>query len=153
MEQMMRLLHYCGLPAEDVDFINSDGKTMNKILLEANPRMTLFTGSSRVAEKLALDLKGRIRLEDAGFDWKVLGPDVQEVDYVAWQCDQDAYACSGQKCSAQSMLFVHEVGLILIVMVKLPLNLLFTSIFFCLCCFQCIFSLSRTGQKPLLFPN
>lgn len=30
----MRLLHYCGLPAEDVDFINSDGKTMNKILLE-----------------------------------------------------------------------------------------------------------------------
>jgi 1-pyrroline-5-carboxylate dehydrogenase len=34
MEQMMRLLHYCGLPAEDVDFINSDGKTMNKILLE-----------------------------------------------------------------------------------------------------------------------
>ncbi|KAL0862876.1 hypothetical protein Bca101_041994 [Brassica carinata] len=108
MEQMMRLLHYCGLPVEDVDFINSDGKTMNKILLEANPRMTLFTGSSRVAEKLALDLKGRIRLEDAGFDWKVLGPDVQEVDYVAWVCDQDAYACSGQKCSAQSMLFVHE---------------------------------------------
>ena len=30
----MRLLHYCGLPVEDVDFINSDGKTMNKILLE-----------------------------------------------------------------------------------------------------------------------
>ncbi|KAG2284407.1 hypothetical protein Bca52824_055627 [Brassica carinata] len=133
MEQMMRLLHYCGLPVEDVDFINSDGKTMNKILLEvcvlseltslivstcftyfcnflckANPRMTLFTGSSRVDEKLALDLKGRIRLEDAGFDWKVLGPDVQEVDYVAWVCDQDAYACSGQKCSAQSMLFMHE---------------------------------------------
>ncbi|KAA3456961.1 delta-1-pyrroline-5-carboxylate dehydrogenase 12A1, mitochondrial-like [Gossypium australe] len=34
MEQMMRLLHYCGLPAEDVDFINSDGKTMNKLLME-----------------------------------------------------------------------------------------------------------------------
>lgn len=41
--------------------------------------MTLFTGSSRVAEKLTDDLKGRIKLEDAGFDWKVLGPDVQEV--------------------------------------------------------------------------
>lgn len=27
---------------------------------------------------------------------------------MAWQCDQDAYACSGQKCSAQSLLFVHE---------------------------------------------
>lgn len=47
-------------------------------------------------------------LEDAGFDWKILGPDVQDVDYVAWQCDQDAYACSGQKCSAQSIMFMHE---------------------------------------------
>ncbi|CAL1368201.1 unnamed protein product [Linum trigynum] len=108
MEQMMRLLHYCGLPEEDVDFINSDGKTMNKILMEANPRMTLFTGSSRVAEKLAVDLNGRVKLEDAGFDWKILGPDVCEADYVAWVCDQDAYACSGQKCSAQSILFMHE---------------------------------------------
>lgn len=108
MEQMMRLLHYCGLPAEDVDFINSDGKTMNKLLMEANPRMTLFTGSSRIAEKLAVDLKGHVKLEDAGFDWKILGPDVEEVDYVAWVCDQDAYACSGQKCSAQSILFMHE---------------------------------------------
>jgi 1-pyrroline-5-carboxylate dehydrogenase len=108
MEQMLRLLHDCGLPKEDVDFINSDGKTMNKILLEANPRMTLFTGSSRVADKLAVDLKGRVKLEDAGFDWKILGPDVQEEEYVAWVCDQDAYACSGQKCSAQSILFMHE---------------------------------------------
>ncbi|KAE8681357.1 Aldehyde dehydrogenase 12A1 isoform 3 [Hibiscus syriacus] len=108
MEQMMRLLHHCGLPPEDVDFINSDGKTMNELLMEANPRMTLFTGSSRVAEKLAVDLKGRVKLEDAGFDWKILGPDVEEVDYVAWVCDQDAYECSGQKCSAQSILFMHE---------------------------------------------
>lgn len=34
MEQMIRLLHDCGLPAEDMDFINSDGVTMNKLLLE-----------------------------------------------------------------------------------------------------------------------
>eukprot|EP01018_Ginkgo_biloba_P014859 Gb_20362 [translate_table: standard] len=108
MEQMLRLLHQCGLPHADVDFINCDGSIMNQLLLEANPKMTLFTGSSRVAERLALDLKGRVKLEDAGFDWKILGPDVQEVDYVAWVCDQDAYACSGQKCSAQSILFVHE---------------------------------------------
>lgn len=50
----------------------------------------------------------QVFLEDAGFDWKILGPDVAEPDYVAWQCDQDAYACSGQKCSAQSILFAHE---------------------------------------------
>lgn len=95
--------------------------------------------SSRVAELLAEKLRGKIKIEDAGFDWKILGPDVSgaccgccrspcvcgvlvrctstalppvcvpaDADYVAWQCDQDAYACSGQKCSAQSMLFVHN---------------------------------------------
>ena len=31
---MLRLLHTCGLPLEDVDFINCDGKTMNKLLQE-----------------------------------------------------------------------------------------------------------------------
>ena len=50
----------------------------------------------------------QVFLEDAGFDWKILGPDVSNVDYVAWQCDQDAYACTGQKCSAQSLLFMHK---------------------------------------------
>jgi len=49
--------------------------------LQAHPRMTLFTGSSRVAEKLTVDLKGRVKLEDAGFDWKILGPDVHQVSY------------------------------------------------------------------------
>lgn len=34
--------------------------------------------------------------------------DNSKLDYVAWVCDQDAYACSGQKCSAQSLLFVHK---------------------------------------------
>jgi 1-pyrroline-5-carboxylate dehydrogenase len=33
---------------------------------------------------------------------------VGDVEYVAWQCDQDAYSASGQKCSKQSILFVHE---------------------------------------------
>ena len=50
----------------------------------------------------------QVFLEDAGFDWKVLGPDVSNIDYVSWVCDQDAYACSGQKCSAQSILFMHK---------------------------------------------
>jgi len=43
-----------------------------------------------------------------GFDWKILGPDVDDFEFVAWQSDQDAYACSGQKCSAQSICFMHE---------------------------------------------
>ena len=64
------------------------------------------------SEMVVKDTRGKAKIEDAGFDWKVLGPDVPkdatEQQYIAWQCDQDAYACSGQKCSAQSMLFMHR---------------------------------------------
>jgi len=109
MEQMIRLLHACGMPKRDVDLLHAlDGGVMHALLLEAQPRMTLFTGSSRVAELLARDLHGRCKVEDAGFDWKILGPDVGDVDYVAWTADQDAYAYSGQKCSAQSIMFMHD---------------------------------------------
>lgn len=44
-------------------------------------------------------------ITDTSFAW--------QVDYVAWVCDQDAYACSGQKCSAQSILFMHEVHFVI----------------------------------------
>ena len=109
-EQFTRLLHAAGLPRGDFDMINCSGPVMNKLLVRAQPRNTLFTGSSRVAERLARDLHGRIKIEDAGFDWKVLGPDADkaQLDYVAWTSDQDAYSCSGQKCSAQSILFAHR---------------------------------------------
>lgn len=46
MDQMLRLLHCCGLPVEDVDFINSDGKTMNKLLLKVDCLASLFAFSS-----------------------------------------------------------------------------------------------------------
>ncbi|CBJ33088.1 Aldehyde Dehydrogenase [Ectocarpus siliculosus] len=108
MEQTLRLFHHCGAPVEDVDFINCDGPVMHGVLTSAQPRVTQFTGSSKVAEILAEALDGKVKVEDAGFDWKILGPDVQEEEYVAHTCDQDAYAYSGQKCSAQSILFVHE---------------------------------------------
>ncbi len=71
MEQCLRMLHSLGLPAEDADFINCDGPTMQRVLRQAKPRNTLFTGSSRVGELLTKELKGKIKLEDAGFDWKV----------------------------------------------------------------------------------
>jgi 1-pyrroline-5-carboxylate dehydrogenase len=70
--------------------------------------LTQFTGSSKVGELLSKATNGKVRLEDAGFDWKIIGPDVGDIDYVAWQCDQDAYAAFGQKCSAQSIVFIHE---------------------------------------------
>jgi len=108
MEQYLRLLHHCGMDPADVDFLNCRGPVAQELLVQTPVRLTQFTGSSRVGEILAKATGGKIKLEDAGFDWKVLGPDVEDLDYVAWQCDQDAYALSGQKCSAQSILFVHK---------------------------------------------
>jgi len=108
MEQYIRLLHDCGLPMSDVDLLNSEGPVAGELLKQANIRVTQFTGSSKIGELLSEQTRGKVFLEDAGFDWKILGPDVGDVDYVAWQCDQDAYACTGQKCSAQSCLIMHE---------------------------------------------
>ncbi|GIT60939.1 MAG: hypothetical protein Ct9H300mP20_07660 [Gammaproteobacteria bacterium] len=39
-----------------------------------------------MANQLAVDSKGKIRIEDAGFDWKILGPDYDPEwsEYVAF---------------------------------------------------------------------
>mmetsp|Transcript_19261 Transcript_19261/g.37182 ORF Transcript_19261/g.37182 Transcript_19261/m.37182 type:complete len:334 (-) Transcript_19261:366-1367(-) len=107
-EQMVRLFLHAGLPKSDLDLLWSNGPLCMEVLKQGDSKMTLFTGSQPVAELLTTELRGRVKLEDAGFDWKILGPDVLDIDYVAWQSDQDAYAYSGQKCSAQSILFVHQ---------------------------------------------
>jgi delta 1-pyrroline-5-carboxylate dehydrogenase len=60
-EQLLRLLHHCGMPRTDADLIHGSGRVVNELLMRAQPRSTLFTGSQRVAEKLALDLKGKVR--------------------------------------------------------------------------------------------
>lgn len=110
MEQFLHLLHHCGMDKNDVDLLNCQGQVAEQLIIDtdADVRLTQFTGSSHVAERLLEKTGGKVKIEDAGFDWKIIGPDVDEVDYVAWQCDQDAYACSGQKCSAESILFAHE---------------------------------------------
>ena len=49
---------------------------MEKILKKTPMRQTLFTGSSHIAEHLSKVMRGKVKIEDAGFDWKILGPDV-----------------------------------------------------------------------------
>ena len=111
-EQFLRFLIHCGLPAGDVDMVHCRGENMGKLINEARDviRLVQFTGSAEVAERVAASVNGTVRLEDAGFDWKIIGPDYDErwLDYVAWQSDEDAYNATGQKCSAQSILFVHD---------------------------------------------
>lgn len=65
-EQFLRLLHACGMPPSDADLMHGRGPVVNEVLMRARPRSTLFTGSQRVAERLAVDLSGKIFLEDAG---------------------------------------------------------------------------------------
>ncbi|TSD01573.1 MAG: 1-pyrroline-5-carboxylate dehydrogenase [Parcubacteria group bacterium Greene1014_15] len=111
-EQFIRLLIACGLPTVDIDLIHCSGENMGRLLKEAERHIDFcqFTGSSEVGEYVMQTLKGRVKLEDSGFNWKIIGRDVPDeyLEYIAWQCDHDAYAASGQKCSAQSLLFVHK---------------------------------------------
>jgi len=88
--------------------VNSNGQYFEELLVKCEPKMTVFTGSSRVADRLTQKLNGRIKVEDAGLDWKLLGPDVANINEVAFMIEHDSYALSGQKCSAESLLFVHE---------------------------------------------
>lgn len=112
IEQFLRFMIHCGLSPTDIDMIHCGGRTMGGLIEAAKKdiRLVQFTGSSQVAESTSAAVNGSVRIEDAGFDWKVIGPDFDPawVDYVAWQADEDAYNASGQKCSAQSILFVHD---------------------------------------------
>ena len=111
-EQFVRLLIHAGLPMTDLDMIHCRGTLMGELIETAKDdiRLVQFTGSSGVAEHLAEVMNGAVRIEDAGFDWKVIGPDYDPawLDYVAWQCDEDAYNAAGQKCSAQSIILSHD---------------------------------------------
>lgn len=111
LEQFVRLLIAAGLRPDDLDMIQCRGSVMGDLIDAAKDdiRLIQFTGSSGVAEHLSAVMNGAVRIEDAGFDWKVIGPDYDPdwLDYVAWQCDEDAYNAAGQKCSAQSIIFAH----------------------------------------------
>lgn len=54
------MLHHCGMPLNDVDLIHGNGKVVGDILKKAEVRSTLFTGSAKVAEILAQELKGKV---------------------------------------------------------------------------------------------
>lgn len=109
MDSMIKLLLKNGLPKDNLDFIHCDGNVMEHLLKNSNLRMTQFTGSSKIANKLSKELKGKIKIEGGGFDWKIIDKKgLMDEDLVYSICNKDAYSFSGQKCSAQSMLFIDE---------------------------------------------
>lgn len=60
IEMFVRMLHHCGMPVDDVDLIHGNGKVVGEILQKAGVRSTLFTGSAKVAETLAVQLRGKV---------------------------------------------------------------------------------------------
>ena len=69
MEQFTRFMHHCGAPLDAFDLLQSNGATAQALLEQAPIRLTQFTGSSKVSEHLAKKFHGKVRVEDAGFDW------------------------------------------------------------------------------------
>ncbi len=47
MDQLLRLMHHCGMPTTDVDLLHGSGLVMNHVIREAQPRNVLFTGEGR----------------------------------------------------------------------------------------------------------
>ena len=74
MEQFVKMLHHCGLPVDSVDVLNGRGPVVQELICQPNTpvRLTQFTGSSRVAELLSRETRGKVKIEDAGFDWYVV---------------------------------------------------------------------------------
>lgn len=108
MEQFFRMCHHVGMDKSEIDLIAAQPQMMDLLIAKADFRCIQFTGSSELAEKISKQTNGKVQMEDAGFDWKVFGADLGNVEYAAYQCDQDAYAASGQKCSAQSIAYIHK---------------------------------------------
>jgi 1-pyrroline-5-carboxylate dehydrogenase len=114
-EALVEALLECQLPPEYVALLNCEGSVMEELITATDNgqpvvKLTLFTGSTRVADRLSRVTGGRVKFEDAGLGWKILGPHFtdSDVDLVATNSDHDAYSASGQKCSAQSILFPHS---------------------------------------------
>jgi 1-pyrroline-5-carboxylate dehydrogenase len=54
--------HACGMPLEDVNFLNCSNTSMDHVIDNAKFKVTQFTGSSTVAEHIAKKTHGRVRI-------------------------------------------------------------------------------------------
>lgn len=62
MEQFLRLSEACGMPLNDVNFINCSNESMEHIINKANFKLVQFTGSSKVAEHISKITNGKVRI-------------------------------------------------------------------------------------------
>lgn len=110
IEAFVKLMLRAGMDPQSMALLHGNRKSVEGFMKESAElfRMTQFTGSSAVAEKLSKQTHGKIRLEDSGFNWIIADNTVANIEQFASQIDQDAFATSGQKCSALRMLVIDE---------------------------------------------
>ena len=56
------------MPLTDVNLLNGNGEGIENLIRKNAFRMIQFTGSSKIANRIAEISKGKVRIEDAGFD-------------------------------------------------------------------------------------
>lgn len=112
IEALVKLLLYAGMPPESMILMHNNRQNSSNFVKKAaeSLRLIQFTGSSKIANELALITKGKVRMEDSGYNWMILDEKLDNVDHTIRQIDQDAFSASGQKCSALRLLvYNHEL--------------------------------------------
>lgn len=84
---MLKMCESYGMDMKAIDMIGCQNQEMEDLIKKNKFRTIQFTGSSKVANHLVNITNGKCKIEDAGFDWKIFGPDVINTTYASYQSD------------------------------------------------------------------
>lgn len=108
-ERLAEHLHAAGVPREVLQVVPGGAETA-EALLDAAPDAVSFTGSTKTGRKIAERMAGRfvpLQLEMGGKNGVYVSADADPAQ-AATIALAGAMGYAGQKCTATSLLFVHE---------------------------------------------
>ncbi len=108
----IRLLHDCGVPKEVVAYLSGSGSVVGKILVE-HPKIAgvVFTGSRDVGMQIyrkATEFMPKPVVTEMGGKDAIIVSDKADLEKAAVGTVKAAFGFAGQKCSACSIVYVHE---------------------------------------------
>ncbi|AKA49404.1 aldehyde dehydrogenase [uncultured archaeon] len=108
----IRLLHESGVPKEVVAYLSGSGSVVGKMLVE-HPKIAgvVFTGSRDVGMQIfrkATEFRPKPVITEMGGKDAIIVSDKADIDKAVEGVARAAFGFSGQKCSACSILYVHE---------------------------------------------
>ncbi len=108
----IRLLHDSGIPKEVVAYLSGSGSVVGKMLVE-HPKIAgvVFTGSRDVGMQIfrkATEFKPKPVITEMGGKDAIIVSDKADINKAVEGVARAAYGFSGQKCSACSIVYVHE---------------------------------------------